>query len=254
MTPFHFSVCPHDTAKNVTGWFLLNTYLQRNLNCAIRFEPKDNFIQERECVLSGKCQIVYANPFSAAIFRKTHGYIPIAKPRGIFDETVLVCDVNKSLPNHRPIKVASATDKLVVHTLGLALLEQQGLPLSDVEFQFVGTHLKATQSVIQGKADLAFVYNETWNEMSDYARQALAIVGQTESRQATHCFCVSPEWSDKSGQIQKILCTMQNNPQSQRILDDLHFPEGFGPMNPDDLEPVILQLENRGVLAPAAGE
>ena len=253
MTSFHFSVCPHDTAKNVAGWFLLNTYLQRNLNCAIRFEPKDNFILERESVLTGKHQIVYANPFSAAVFRNTLGYIPVAKPRGIFDEMVLVRGVDKTLPNQGPIKVASATDKLFVHTLGLSLLEKQAVPLSDCEFQFVGTHLKAVQSVIQGNADLGFVYNETWNELSDITRQALAVVSQTESRQATHCFCVSPEWSDKVEQIRDILCGMENNPQSQRILDDLHFPAGFEPMEAGDLDPVLIQLKKRGVLAATGG-
>ncbi|MEX8499460.1 hypothetical protein [Leptothrix ochracea] len=54
----HFSVCPHDTAKNVAGWFLINTYLQRRLDLAIHFEPCDNVNDEREQVLAGGYELV----------------------------------------------------------------------------------------------------------------------------------------------------------------------------------------------------
>ena len=48
---FQLSVCPHDTAKNLLGWFTLNTYLQRKLGIGIHFEPQDNFLVERQRVL-----------------------------------------------------------------------------------------------------------------------------------------------------------------------------------------------------------
>ena len=31
VSQYKLSVCPHDTAKNLLGWFTLNTYLQRKL-------------------------------------------------------------------------------------------------------------------------------------------------------------------------------------------------------------------------------
>ena len=34
---FKLSVCPHDTAKNLLGWFTLNTYLQRKLGTEFHF-------------------------------------------------------------------------------------------------------------------------------------------------------------------------------------------------------------------------
>jgi len=248
VTIFRLSVCPHDTARNITGWFLLNTYLQRNLNCAIRFEPNENFIEERNSVLSGSFHIVYANPFSAAIFRNKLGFIPIAKPIGVFDETVLVSNLNNGIPNQQPVKIASATDKLIVHTLGVSLLKARNISLSDCEFQFVGTHLKAAQAVIEGKADLGFVYSETWSGLTDSTRQALAIVSQTSSKQAYHCFCIAPEWNDKFEQFQAVLCNMKNDGQGKRILDDIHFSNGFEPMGQNDLSPLVDQLEKTGAL------
>lgn len=232
------SVCPHDTAKNLVGWFVLNTYLQRHLGCRIHFEPKDNFIKEREGVLAGGYRIVYANPYSAAIFRKNLGFIPVARPVGVYDETMLVCAAGADVPQQRPVRIASATDKLIVHALGLTLLEQFQLAPADCEFQFAGTHMAAAQAVLQGKADLGFVYNETWNGMAEHTRQGLRLLAQTESRRAYHCFCIAPEWRDKLDQIRALLCGMQQEEAGQRILKDLHFT-GFEPAEEKDIDAIL---------------
>lgn len=237
-----FSVCPHDTAKNLAGWFILNTYLQRNLGCRLHFEPKDNFIQERAAVLAGPYRLVYANPFSAAIFRKERGFIPVARPAGVFDETFLVAAAGKGIGEHRPLRIASATDKLIVHALGIGLLEEQGIPIADCEFVFVGTHLAAAQAVIQGKTDLAFVYNETWQGMTDTTRQALQLLAETRSRRAYHCFCLAPEWQDKFQTLQDLLCNMHTQPQGSRILEDLHFTR-FEPAAESDLDALAAMID-----------
>lgn len=239
MSKFQFSVCPHDTAKNSTGWFFLNTYLQRRLDCGIHFEPKDNFIQERADVLNGGYNLVYANPFSAVVFCKQLGFLPVAKPVGICDETVLVRGAEAALPKDRPIKIASATDKLIIHGLGLSLLEEQGIALENCEFEFVGTHVKAAHAVIQGKADLGFVFNETWNGMAQSSRQALVAISQTDSKQACHSFCISADWADKREQLQAILCGMVDDPKGRQILEDIQFSAGFQPIDASDLDAAL---------------
>ncbi len=89
-SPFKLSVCPHDTAKNLLGWFTLNTYLQRNLGTGIHFEPQDNFLVERQAVLDKPFHVVYANPYSALCFARDKGFVPVARPAGVVDETVVV--------------------------------------------------------------------------------------------------------------------------------------------------------------------
>lgn len=232
------SVCPHDTAKNLVGWFFINTYLQRRLGCGIHFDPKENFIKERDAVLGGGYRIVYANPYSAAIFKRSLGFIPVARPSNVFDETVLVCAADAGIPQHWPIKVASATDKLIVHALGLTLLERFQIAQSDCEFQFAGTHMAAAQAVLQGKADLGFIYNETWNGMADRTRKGLRALGETESRRAYHCFCIAPEWNDKLDKIREILCSMHESAAGLRILQDLHFTR-FEPADEKDLDAIL---------------
>lgn len=233
---YRLSVCPHDTAKNGPAWFFLNTYMQRQLGQGIHFEPRDSFLDERQQVLAGGHHLVYANPYSAFVFAQMLGFVPVARPVGVFDETVLVAPASAALPANRPLRLASATDKLIVHALGLTLLPGLGLSAVDCSIDFVGTHVKAAHAVLQGKADLGFVYNETWQGLAASSRAALQVLGETKTRQAYHCFCVGPEWADQRERVQAILCGMKDDPKGQSVLEDLNMPAGFEPVGPDELQ------------------
>lgn len=241
-----FSVCPHDTAKNQLGWFLINTYIQRHLGCKLHFEPQSNFLVERQTVLDDpNFRLVYANPFSAAIFKQKKGYLPVARPSGFYDETMLAMAASADAWPSKP-KIASATDKLIVHTLGLSLLPELGIERNACEFVFTGNHVAAAQAVIQGKADLAFIYNETWYGLAENTRKQLKLVAETSSQLAYHCFCIAPEWSDRLHQLQQILCSMHECEEGRRILADLHFTR-FESVDESDLDLLIAFMQNVGL-------
>jgi len=235
MERFNFSVCPHDTAKHVVEWFQFNTYLQRRLGCTIRFEPQEDFLLERQNVLEGGFQIVYANPFSALVFKERLGFHPVAKVTGLFDETLLVARAGAGIPDRRPIRTASATDKLIVHTLGLSLLDQLALPRDECEFVLVGNHMKAVHAVIKTEADLGFVFNETWQGLAESTRAALSVIAESTDRVAFHCFMIAPEWADRLESARDTLVGMNTDPKGRRILDDLRFP-ALEPLTGDALE------------------
>lgn len=232
---YRLSVCPHDTAKNFAGWFLLNTYLQRRLGISMHFEPSENFNAEREAVLAGGADFVYANPFSAYRFYRERGFVPVAKPIEINDETLLVARADSRLDPSQRLTIASATDKLIVHFLGLTLVDQIGWPVRNMQYEFVGNHLKVVQAVVNAKADAGFVFNETWAGLSPSTREALQVLAQSHSRRAWHCFCVAPELAHRLDDIRQVLCAMQDDPAGKRVLEDLKF-RGFEPLEPHALE------------------
>ena len=235
---FQLSVCPHDTAKNLLGWFTLNTYLQRKLGIGIHFEPQDNFLVERQRVLDARFHVVYANPYSALCFARDKGFVPVARPAGVVDEAVIVARTEGAVPDAPT--VASATDKLIIHNLGLQVLARVGIDAAAAEFKFVGNHLNAAKAVLQGEADLGFVFNETWAGMSTTTRAELQVIGESHDGHAFHCFMVSPEWADKRDAIQQILCSMHLDPAGLRVLEDLKF-KAFEPVG-DEIIPVLIKL------------
>jgi len=232
VSPNKLSVCPHDTAKNLLGWFTLNTYLQRMLEFTMHFEPQDNFLVERQHVLDVEHHVVYANPYSAVVFARDRGFVALARPRGVFDETVLVKKAGTSLPAQP--RIASATDKLVIHNLGLTLLPGLGIDAATATFSFVGNHMNAAKAVLRGDADLAFVFNETWSGMNASTRAEFEVLAETRDGAAFHCFMVAPAWADKAEAIRAVLVGMQDDPAGKRILDDLRF-SGFDAVTEADM-------------------
>ena len=219
----YLSVCPHDTAKNQVSWFTFNTYLQRKLDVRLRFEPKDSILAEREAVLASPHHVVYANPFSACRFA-SQGYIPVARPAGLNDEALLVClDETDPAQLARPVKIASASDQIIIHHLGLTLLDALDLSAGDTEFDFCGNHMNAVKALINRSAQMAFVFNETWNGLNATTRGGLKVVKETTGGAAFHCFMVGPEWQDKAAAVQAVLCGMADDPAGKSILDELGF-------------------------------
>lgn len=230
------SVCPHDTAQNVYGWFFLNSYLQTRLSCRLHFEPQENFLAERESVLAGDFDLVYANPYSAMLFARQRGFVPVARPAKIFDETYLVSRPGWAPPGPgQPVTLASATEKLIVHSLGLTLLPELGLQESQLDFHFTGNHAAAAKAVMDGAADLGFVFNETWDGLSEYSRSLLHVVARTDGCLAFHCFLVAPRFHDHAEAVTAALTSMVTDPQAADILAELGFPYGFEPAAAFDL-------------------
>ena len=236
----HMSVCPHDTAKNVYGWFFLNSYLQTRLGMRMHFEPQSNFLAERQSVLDGDFHLVYANPYSAAVFARDRGFVPVAAPVGVFDETVLISRAGWDLSTAgRPVKVASATDKLVIHALGLTLLPQLGLDPANVEFVFKGNHLLAAKAVLTGEADLGFVFNETWVSLDARTRKELSELAVTSQGVAFHCFMVGGEFVDRAAEISSLLCGMADDPAGMTVLAEIGRPRGLEKVDPIRLQAVL---------------
>jgi len=222
------SVCPHDTARNVYGWFFLNSYLQSALGVRLHFEAREDFLAERNTVLAGGYDLVYANPYSAVLFARRQGFLPVARPVGIHDETYLVARQDWTAPEPgRTVTVASATDRLIVHTLGVTLLPGLGLDAATIDYRFTGNHLAAAKAVMDGDAELGFVFNETWEGMAPYSRSALQILARTDRRLASHCFMVGPQFQDRAEDLGAVLTSMTTRPEAAEVLRELNFPAGM---------------------------
>jgi phosphonate transport system substrate-binding protein len=220
---------------------VLNTYLQRQLGEAMHFEPASSVLAEREAVLAGRFQLVYANPYSALRYVQQRGFVPVARVHALFDEVVIVQRAGSTLPATGVLRVASATDQLIVHQLGARLLGELGLDAGRIDYHFTGAHPQAAQAVVRGEAELGFVFNETWRGLAAGTREGLQVLAQSQDGTAFHCFCVGPDWAERADDIRQLLLAMNTDPKGQAILADLGFA-ALEPTNTRDLEPAARLL------------
>ncbi|MBU2754902.1 phosphate/phosphite/phosphonate ABC transporter substrate-binding protein [Acidithiobacillus sp. CV18-2] len=235
---YGFTVDPNYSGKNLPGWFLMSTYLQRQLHCSLHFSPQDDFAQGRNAVLQGGIDLVYANPFDWVQYVEKKGFIPVAKPKEHFDE-VLLCSRKgspwidfASLPER--IHIASATDATLVHMVGLFLLDKAEIDRARLDFTFTGSYQSALKSLLQGRVDLAFVFDEVYSSASRITQESLQVIAQSDDAFAFHAFCISPRLAHLQDALCTTLCSMEQSEAGQRLLQDIGF-SGFAPVNADEV-------------------
>ncbi|WP_414039875.1 phosphate/phosphite/phosphonate ABC transporter substrate-binding protein [Acidithiobacillus sp. M4-SHS-6] len=234
----NFTVDPNYSGKNLPGWFLMNTYLQRHLGQVMHFQPQDDFDKGRAAVLSGHFDLVYANPFDWVQYQQKLGFRPIVKPRNHFDE-VYLCGKTEG-PMHAPqdfparIRIASAHPGTLIHMVGLFLMDKADIDRARLEFVFTGSYQGVLKALLQGQADLGFLFDEVYLSASKLIRERLRIIDQSDDAFAFHAFCIGPRLFPQQDMLTDLLCAMDAELRGRVLLEDLGFA-GFEAVSEDEM-------------------
>ncbi|MGZ8095394.1 MAG: PhnD/SsuA/transferrin family substrate-binding protein, partial [Methylosarcina sp.] len=93
---FIFTVSPDFTPDHLSGWYIFNTWLQKQTGVPIHLEMYNDFNHQREAIRNDQISLIYANPFDAAMLVREKGFLPLVKSAGAADEAVIA--VNASNP------------------------------------------------------------------------------------------------------------------------------------------------------------
>ena len=234
-----FTVDPNYSGKNLPGWYLMNTYLQKQLDLPLQFTPFNGFDEARNAVLSGQFDLVYANPFDAIQYVQRAGFQSLAKPAGHFDEVLLCSLADGPLQGYADlperVRVASASEKTLVHMVGGFLLEKADIAAERVDYQYTESYQGVIKALVQGKADLGFVFNEVYAAASELVRGRLRVIDRSDDAFAFHSFCVGPRLAEHAARIQAALVAMAGDDKGRAILQDIGFA-GFEAVTPEEID------------------
>lgn len=234
----NFTVDPNYSGKNLPGWFLMNTYLQRHLGQVMHFQPQDDFDSGRAAVLSGQFDLVYANPFDWVQYQQQLAFRPIVKPRNHFDEVYLCGKADGPLHSPRDfperIRIASAHPGTLVHMVGLFLMDKADIDRARLEFVFTGSYQGVLKALLQGQADLGFLFDEVYLSASKLIRERLRIIDQSDDAFAFHAFCIGPRLFPQQDMLTDLFCAMDADVRGKVLLDDLGFA-GFEAVSEDEI-------------------
>ena len=72
------TVSPDFSPDHIAGWYVFNTWLQRKLGVRIHLELYDDFDSQRQAIAANKVDLIYANPYDAAMLVREKGFVAIA--------------------------------------------------------------------------------------------------------------------------------------------------------------------------------
>ncbi len=236
-----FTVSPDFSPEHLSGWYIFNTWLQRQTGEAIHLELYDSFQTQRAAIQNDKIDLIYANPYDAAILVREKGFLPLVKAEGVTDEAIIAVssqnpatDVAQLSPG---IKVA-VTEDPDVHMIGMIMLEAGDLDANNIETRFYDSHILIAKSLIQGETDAGIFLAQAFDDLSKLTKKQLKILVRSQISVIHHSLMLGPQLAERRSDIQDLLLSMNNDDKGKSVLNSLGF-DGWVKVEDEEMEFMI---------------
>ncbi len=240
MKPYTMTVSPDFTPDYIAGWYIFNTWLQRQLGENIHLELYDNFATQREAIIRDEIDLIYANPYDAAMLVREKGFSAIAAPLNKPDEVIL------SVSAQSPVKTIDdlvagtrivRTDDPDVNLIGMMMIESADLGADNTHCQMVDNYVLVAKSLFQGNADLGFFLQEAYHSLSDFVKSQLRILLSSDIHVVTHVLMAGPNFTHQE-QLEACLLDMPNREKGPGVLENMGL-SGWQEQTQEDTEFMI---------------
>ncbi|MGZ8189343.1 MAG: phosphate/phosphite/phosphonate ABC transporter substrate-binding protein [Methylosarcina sp.] len=223
---FIFTVSPDFTPDHLSGWYIFNTWLQKQTGVPIHLEMYNDFNHQREAIRNDQISLIYANPFDAAMLVREKGFLPLVKSAGAADEAVIA--VNASNPVEDVAQLSPGiklafTDDPDVKMMGMILLEPGDLDANNVQAIPCDTYVLVAKHLLRGEADVGIFLAEAFDDLSEMIKKQLKVLVRSQISVIHHSLMIGPQLLDKRAEFQQCLAEMEKDPKGQGVLESLGF-------------------------------
>jgi phosphonate transport system substrate-binding protein len=223
---FIFTVSPDFTPDHLSGWYIFNTWLQKQTDCAIHLEMYNDFHSQRDAIQNDAIDLIYANPFDAAMLVREKGFQPLVKAQGESDEAIIAVNAENSVEDvsqlHEGIKVAFTEDP-DVHMMGMIMLEPGDLDVNNTAPVLSDSYVIVAKHLLKGEADVGIFLAEAYDDLSSIIKKQLKVIVRSQIGVVHHSLMIGPKLLDKKEQFQKILIEMHKAEKGLGVLNSLGF-------------------------------
>ena len=225
-----FSACPHDVVADPEKWTEFAHYLCERTPLKSEFRRHVSF--EDFARHFNSFSLTYAHPLHAIQLWSQHGYIPLAKYEGTYDEAVLITSnssgrrgsFNRIAAAERGVRSIEGANVACVYgspSHAAALIEiARKSPGLTFESVFKDSYPNVLMSVSTGEAECGIILKSVWTQMISM-RDRVRSIYETDARKLVHAFMLAPQLSKLTGVVRTTLLQMEKDPEGQNILDRL---------------------------------
>jgi phosphonate transport system substrate-binding protein len=219
-----FTVTPDFSPAPISGWYIFNTWLQRQLGIEIHLELYPNFGNQWIATYSHQIDLIYANPFDAAILIREKQFLPLVKPAGFVDEAVIAVSQDSAIQSLSDLKMTdkiALTDDLTVNTLGGALLETMGFAKNTLNRQFYESYILVAKNILRGQVQAGIFLAAAFDGLSNLTKKQLRVLSRSEVGEVHHTLLLGTQLASRHQEIQTLLIQMNQNEKDQAVLTAL---------------------------------
>lgn len=238
---FMFTVSPDFTPDHLSGWYIFNTWLQKHTGEAIHLEMYNDFHSQRAAIEADKIDLIYANPFDAAMLVRERGFLPLVKAEGAADEALIVVhaespanDVADLMPGTR----VAYTDDPDVRLMGMIMLEPGDLDSSNIVPVIADNYVVVAKHLLKGEADVGIFLAEAYDDLSAMIKKQLKVLVRSQISVIHHALMIGPRMQERRDEIQQLLVGMHSDEKGPGVLKSLGF-ESWQKVDDEEMEFMI---------------
>lgn len=221
-----FTVSPDFTPEHLSGWFIFNTWLQRATDMHLHLQIYDDFQSLHKAIEADQVDLIYANPYDAAMLVREKGFKPLARPAGKPDEALIA--VNASSPYQRvedlqPGARIATTEDPDVHLMGMIMLEPANLDAGSVNLVPCDAYVLVAKELVKKTSDAGIFLLEAFDDMTSVIRNQLRVLVSSQIQVVHHALLVGPRLAEHHGRMVDVLLNMHNCDKGKGVLDALKF-------------------------------
>ncbi|QPK63312.1 phosphate/phosphite/phosphonate ABC transporter substrate-binding protein [Methylomonas sp. LL1] len=223
---FMFTVSPDFTPDHLSGWYIFNTWLQKHTDLAIHLEMYNDFQSQREAIQADKIDLIYANPFDAAMLVREKGFLPLVKAEGESDEAIIVVNSASTVndvADFEPGTRVAFTDDPDVRLMGMIMLEPGDLSNENIVPVPVDNYVLVAKHLLRGDADVGIFLAEAYDGMSAMIKKQLKVLVRSQISVIHHGLMIGPRLRDRRTEIQQLLIDMHKEEKGPGVLTSLGF-------------------------------
>lgn len=236
-----FTVSPDFTPDHLSGWFIFNTWLQRASGLPIHLQLFDDFTSQRDAIQANKVDMIYANPYDAAMLVREKGFKPLVKPCGASDEAIIAVNAASSVArveDLQPGSTIAVTEDPDVRMMGMIMLEPACLDKTNVTIANCDAFILIAKKLLKNEADAGIFLAEAYNDLSSVVRNQLRILVQSRIYVIHHALMIGPRLLEHRERLRDLLTGMTGDPKGRGILEALRFT-GWEAVEDEDMEFMI---------------
>ena len=223
---YQFAVSPDFSPNFLPGWYVFNTWLQKQINQKFHLEIYQSFQAQREALSRQEIDLMYASAFDAAVLVREKGFLPIVKAEGFSDEAVIVASAENPIDDIDGLGLGAKvaiTANPDVYRMGMMMLESADLEANTVHFVHCDTYVTVAKQLLRAQADVGFFLAEAYDAFSDNIQSKLKVLVRSQIGLIHHCLIVGFNLSNQRAELQKRLLAMAQNEKGRGVLKSLGF-------------------------------
>ena len=238
---FMFTVSPDFAPDRLSGWYIFNTWLQKKTGEAIHLEMYNHYQDLHQAVADDKIDLIYANPFDAAMLVREKGFLPLVRAKGEADEAIIAVNADSAIhaiEELKPDTRVAFTDDPDVRLMGMIMLEPADLHVGNIVPMLSDNHVLVAKHLLKDEADVGIILAEAYDNLSNMLKKQLRVLVRSQISVIYHSLMIGPRMQNRRTDIQALLTDMTHDEKARGVLSSLGF-SGWQIIDDEEMEFMI---------------